>query len=328
MTKQALLRTLTVLCGLFVVQGCKSDTAKDAKIRPVVVLEYGLNPRGLLRYTIEEGSVATSTMELSISSMTTTTSAGEEFTESPGLRFVVSSGPAIKLPSGNVRFDIGIVSAEAVTPPGVDPDVERDLNKSAALLEEIGGWIEVDDSGTIQRSELNQAAKNPNVPTRLLMTIVQARASLARIILPDEPVGLDARWEARKQLKVYGFEMQQIDRYTLLDKVDDKLKLRIEIRQTAPKQTLTFVEEDVEFALKSLSMSAQGDVLLDLNALEGTAQIDGQASEVLAVKTVDGTERIKLDSAFELKTEVRYEVSERKAEALNDAATKTTPGQK
>jgi len=326
MSKQALLRTLTVLCGLFVVQGCKSDTAKDAKIRPIVVLEYGLTPRRLLRYTIEEGSVATSTMELSISSMTTTTSAGEELTETPGLRFVVSSGPAIKLPSGNVRFDIGIVSAEAVVPPGVDPDVERDLNKSAALLEEIGGWIEVDDGGTIQRSELNQAAKNPNVPTRLLMTIVQARASLARIILPDEPVGLDARWEARKQLKVYGFEMQQIDRYTLLDQVDDKLKLRIEIRQTAPKQTLTFVEEDVEFALKSLSMSAQGDVLLDLNALEGTAQIEGQASEILAVKSADGTERIKLDSAFQLKTEVRYEVSERKAEAIN-AATKTTPVQ-
>jgi hypothetical protein len=309
MTKQALLHALTVSCGLLVFQGCKSDTAKDAKIRPVVVLEYGLTPRMPLRYTIEEGSMATSTMELSISSMTTTTSAGEEFTESPGLRFVVSSGPAIKLPSGNARFDIGIVSAEAVTPPGVDPDVERDLDKSAALLEEIGGWIEVDDRGTIQRSELNQAAKNPNVPTRLLMTIVQARASLARVILPAEPVGLGARWEARKQLKVYGFELQQVDRYTLNDKVDDKLKLSIEIRQTAPKQTLTFVEEGVEFALKSLSMSAQGDVVLNLNALEGSALIEGQASEILAVKTAEGTDRIKLDSAFQLKTEVRYEVS-------------------
>jgi hypothetical protein len=134
MTKEALLRALIVSCGLLVCQGCKSDTAKDAKIRPDLVLEYGLTPQMPLRYTIEEGSMATSTMELSISSMTTTTSAGEEFTRSPGLRFVVSSGPAIKLPSGNARFDIRIVNAEAVMPPGVDPDVERDLNTSAALL--------------------------------------------------------------------------------------------------------------------------------------------------------------------------------------------------
>jgi hypothetical protein len=327
MTKQAFLCALTVMYGLLILPACKSDTAKDAKTHPVLVLEYGLTPRLPLRYTIEEGSMATSTMELSISSMTTTTSAGEEFTRSPGLRFVVSSGPAIKLPSGNARFDIRIVNAEAVMPPGVDPDVERDLNTSAALLKDVGGWIEVDDRGTVQRSELNQAAKNPNVPTRLLMTIVQARASLARIILPAEPLGLGASWEARKQLKVYGFEMQQVDRYTLTDRVDDKLKLRIEIRQTAPKQTLTFEEEGVEFALKSLSMSAQGDVILNLNALEGSAQIEGQASEILAVKTAEGTERIKLDSAFQLKTTVRYDVPKKKAEAIEEDANKSGTGQ-
>jgi hypothetical protein len=323
MTKQALLRALTVLCGLLVLQGCKSETAKDAKIEPVLVLEYGTLPRRLLRYAIEEGSTATSTMELSTSSMTSTTSAGEEFTSRPGLRFVVSSGPAIKLPSGNARFDIRIVEAEAIVPPGVDPEVERDLNASAALLEEIGGWIEVNDRGITQRSELNQAAKNPNVPTRLLMMIFQARTSLARVLLPAEPVGLGATWEARKQLKVYGFEIQQRDRYTVLDIVGDKLKLKIDISQTAPKQTLAFVEEGVEFVLKSLSVSAQGDVTLNLNALEGSSLVEGESAEVLTVKAVGGTEKIKLDSAFQLKTEVTYEVPKQKAETIEEGATKT-----
>ena len=326
MTKQALLCALTVSCWLLVLQGCKSDTAKDAKIDPVLVLEYGMSPRWPLRYTIEEGFTATSTMELSTSSMTTTTGADEEFTSSPGLRFAVSSGPAIKLPSGNVRVEIRIVMAEAIAPPGVDPEVERDLNRSAALLKDVGGWIEVDDRGTVQRSELNQAAKNPNVPTRLIMTIVQARTSLARVILPAEPVGLGARWEARKQLKVYGFEMQQLDRYTLIDQMGDKLKLHIEIVQTAPKQTLTFVEEGVEFELKSLSMSAQGEVILNLDALEGSSRVEGRSAEVLTVKTVEGKERIKLDSAFQLKTEVTYEVSKPNTEAIEESATETSPG--
>ena len=287
-----------------------------------------MTPRWPLRYTIEEGFTATSTMELSTSSMTTTTGADEEFTNSPGLRFVVSSGPAIKLPSGNVRVEIRIVMAEAIMPPGVDPEVERDLNKSAALLKDVGGWIEVDDRGTVLRSEVNQAAKNPNVPTRLIMTIVQARTSLARVILPAEPVGLGARWEARKQLKVYGFEMQQLDRYTLIDQMGDKLKLRIEIVQTAPKQTLTFVEEGVEFALKSLSMSAQGEVILNLDSLEGSSRVEGRSAEVLTVKTVEGKEKIKLDSAFQLKTEVTYEVSKPNTEAIEEAATETSPGPK
>jgi hypothetical protein len=243
---------------------------------------------------IQDGSMTTSTMELTTSSMTTTTSAGEEITRTPGLRFVVSSGPAIKLPNGNARFDVRIVKAEAIMPPGVDPAVEDDFNRSAALLKDVGGWIEVDDRGIVQRSELNQAAKNPNVPVRLLMTIVHARTSLAR---------------------------------TLIDKVGDELKLRVEIVQTAPKQTLTFVEEGVEFALRSLSMSADGDVILNLNALEGSASVQGQSAEVLTVKTVQSKEKIKLNSAFQLDMNVRYEASKQKAQAIEEAATKTTPGQ-
>jgi hypothetical protein len=260
--------------------------------------------------------MTTSTMELTTSSMTTTTSAGEEFTTAPGLRFVVSSGPAIKLPNGNARLEVRIVEAEAILPPGVDPEVERDFEGSAALLRNVGGWIEVDDRGAVQRTELNQAAKNPNVPTRLLMTIVQARTSLARVILPAEPVGLNGRWEARKKIKMYGFEIEQVDRYTLIDKVGDELKLHVEIVQTAPKQTLTFVEEGVEFVLRSLSGSAQGDVTLDLNALEGNARVEGQSAEVLTVKTGKGNEKLKLNSAFQLNMDVTQE-----------AATESTPAQ-
>jgi len=327
MTRQALLSALTVTCGLLVLQGCKSDTAKDAKIRPVLVLEYGMAPRFPLHYTIQEGSMTTSTMELTTSSMTTTTRAGEEFTTAPGLRFVVSSGPAIKLPNGNARFEVRIVNAEAILPPGADAEVARDFEKSAALLRDMGGWIEVDDRGAIQRTELNQAAKNPNVPTRLLMTIVQARTSLARVILPAEPVGLNGRWEARKKFEMYGFEIEQVDRYTLIDKVDDELKLHVEIAQTAPKQTLTFVEEGVEFALRSLSASAQGDVILNLNALEGNARVEGESAEVLTVKTSKGNEKLKLDSAFQLNMDVKYEASKQKAETTEETATESTPAQ-
>ena len=327
MTKQALLRALTVVCGLLVFQGCKSDTAKDAKVEPVLLLEAGEEPRATLRYMVQDGSVTTSTMELTTSSMTTTTSAGAEVTKTPGLRFVVSSGPAIKLESGDARFDVRIVRAEAIIPPGADSEVESDFNRSAALLKDVGGWIEVDDRGIVQRSELNQSAQNANVPKRLLMTIVHARTSLARVILPAEPVGIGASWEARKELKVYGFEMQQVDKYTLTDKVGDEVKLNIEIVQTAPKQTLTFVEEGVEYALQSLSMSAEGNVILNLNALEGRSRIAGQSAEVLTVKTVESTEEIERNSAFQLSMEVRYEASKEKAEAIEEATKKITPGQ-
>jgi hypothetical protein len=316
------------MCGLLIVAGCKSSTAKDAKMEPISLLEPGAEPRELLRYKLEGGTMTTSTMELSVSSMASSTSAGAEITRPPGLRVVVTSGPAVELDNGLTRFDIRIVRAEAVMPPGVDRAVERDLNRSAALLKDVGGWIEVDDRGIVREADFNQAAKNPNVPVRMLATIVNVRTSLARVILPAEPVGLGAQWEAKKELTLYGFEIEQVDRFTLAEKVGDEVKISVEIVQTAPKQTVTFEEEGVEFALDSLTMSAQGDVILNLNALEGSARAQGQSSEVLTVKTVEGAEEIEVTSAFQLKMTVNYEASKKKATEVEDTAKKVGTGQK
>ena len=307
MIREKLLCALTAACALLIMPGCKSDTAKDATTPGVLVLEYGVSPRMPLRYLVPEGSVTTSTVELSITSMVTTTSEGRVETQSPGLRLVVSSGPVIKLPNGNARFDIRIVAAEAVIPPGIDADAERDLKSSATLLEDVGGWVEMDSRGNVRRSELNQAAKNPKLPARLLMILVQVHSSLARVILPHEPVGRNAIWEASKQLKVYGFEIQVVNRYTFIDRVRDQLKLHVEIVQTAPKQTLDFEEEDSKYKLESLSTRAEGDIILDLNALEGSARIAGQAAEVLKTKTGEGKDNIELERAFQLRTEVSHQ---------------------
>ena len=311
MTKRALMRALIATGALLVLHGCKSDTdtAKDAKMESVVVLEGGEPPLLPLRYALKEGTMTTSTMELLISSMTKTTSTGESFAKAPGLRIVISSGPVMTLPSGNARFDIKIVSAETIMVAGVDPEVERGLNTSAALLRDVGGWVEVDDRGIIQRRELNQAAENPKLPIRLLMTIIQARSSLARVILPAEPVGSLARWEARKRIEVFGFQIQQTDRYTIKERKSDELTLAVQIVNSAPEQTVTFEEEGVEFNLESLSVSARGELFVKLDQLEASGQVEGRGTELLSVERGETEEKVEVDRAFQIKVDAQKEKS-------------------
>lgn len=305
MTKRTLLRVLTMTCGLLVVVGCKTNTAKDANWKPEVVLEGGMVPRQPLRYSLAEGSTTTSTLELSISSMTTTTEDGEAFTTAPGLRIVVTSRVAAKLPNGNTRLDIKLVEAEAIMPEGADADVDTDFQTSAALLRDLGGWFEVDDRGITRRSELNQAAKSHELPIRLLMTIIQARSSLARVIFPSDPVGVRGRWEARKRFEMFGFEIHQIDRYTLNDRIGDELRLGVEIVESAPEQTVAFEEEGVHFKLESLSVSARGDLVVKLDTLEASGRVKGRATEILSVTRAGVTEEVELDSAFQIDIEVQ-----------------------
>ena len=300
MTKRALFHALIVTCGLLILHGCKTNTAQDADRSPEVVLERGTAPYLPLRYTIAEGATTTSTMELSVPSQMMVTSEGEEVTKAPGLRVVVSSGPAVKLGNGNTRFNVRIVDATAILPEGAEAEVERDFTTSAALLRNVGGSIEVDDRGVVQRSELNQAAKNPDLPIRLMMTIMQVRSSLARVIFPVRSVGVSGRWESRKRIQMFGFDIEQVDRYTIMQRVGDELRLRVEIAESAPRQTISFQEEGMEVELESLSVAARGDLVASFDTLEASGWVEGKATEVFSVKRDGRTERIELDSMFRI----------------------------
>lgn len=309
MTKQVIARGLIVMSALLVLNGCskdKSNTAKDAKRGdPVLVLDAGQEPREELRYKVVQGTTTTSNMDFGLASLATST-AGAELSVVPGVRLHIVSGPSIESKRGT-RFDVRIVKAEALVPEGIDPEFARDLNQSASVLNNVGGWVEIDDRGIIQASELNERGKRADLPVRLLVMIINARTSLSRVILPAEPVGIGARWEARKELLLYGFKVSQVDTYTLTEKVGDELKINIAIQQMALPQTVTFDEEGIELSIESFSMNASGQIIANLNALEANASASGESTGILNVKTVDGTESVEIDRAFQVRMTVTYD---------------------
>lgn len=315
--KQMLLRVLIVATAMLALNGCKSETAKDAKKGdPVLVLDAGQEPRETLRYKLAPGTTTTSVMEFGIASLATTRK-GAQLSIIPGVRLHIVSGPTMESKHGT-RFDIRIVKAEAIVPEGLDPEIAQELNRSASVLNNVGGWIEVDDRGIAQRAELNEAAKRSDIPVRLLVMIINARTTLARVILPAEPVGVGARWEAGKDLVLYGFKFSQVDTYTLTGKVGDELKLAVQVQQTAMPQTLIFEEEGIELSLESFRMNATGEVIANLNALEANAQGSGESSGVIDVKTAEGSEKVEIDRAFQVRMTVTYDLPKSAAAAVAD----------
>jgi hypothetical protein len=319
MTKQVLLRALIVMSTLLVLNGCKdSEDASDAKKGDAaLVLDAGQEPREVLRYKIVPGTTTTATMDFGVVALAT---AGDKavLAATPGVRLHIVSGPTMGGKRGSTRFDVRIVKAEALLPEGVDPAVALDLNKGVSVLNNVGGWIEVNDRGIIQRSELNEAAKRSDVPVRLLVLLINARTSLSRVILPAEAVGAGARWEARKDLTLYGFEVSQVDTYTLVEKVGDELKLNVQIQQTGLPQTVTFEQEGIELSVESYKMSATGEIIANLHALETNASASGESLGVINVKTVDGTEKIEIDRAVQMRMTVTYDLAETEAEAVEE----------
>ena len=303
MKKQALVRGLILLSALLVLTSCKKDessaTAADANADPVLLLEAGAEPQAPLRYKIADGTTTKSNMDFTIATLATTAESAA-LSVVPGVRLHIVSGPAMATDNG-VKFEVNIAKAEAAVPQGIDPKLAEELRQSAAILDDVGGTVEMNDRGISLSTQLNDKAKSPDLPLRLLMMIVNARTTLSRVVLPAEPVGLGARWEARKELTLYGFKVLQVDSYTLVERVGDEIKLNVTVTQNALPQSIDFPEDGVSIAVEQMVANARGEIILNLNALESDAAAAGEATDKLTVTGPEGTEKVEVNEAFEIR---------------------------
>jgi len=304
MTKQAFLGGLVAMFALLVLGGCskeaKSETAAAVDSGdPVLVLEAGVEPRTPLRYKITDGTVTKSNMDFRLATLAQTADAAA-LSVVPGVRLHIVSGPSMRTEQG-IEFEVNIKKAEAMVPEGLDESVADDLRQSASILDNVGGTVVINDRGLIRSAKLNEQAKNPDLPLRLLMMIVNARTTLARVVLPAEPVGLGARWQSTKELVLYGFKIQQVDSYTLVEKVGDEIKLNVTVTQNALPQTVDFPDDGVSISVETMTMNASGEIILNLNALESDAAAAGDSTDKMTVTAGDKTEKIEVTETFEIR---------------------------
>ena len=290
-----------VLLLLGACKGSSTETAADAAQDDddgIRVLDAGARPRSELRYRIAEGTTTTSTTTFRVATLATTEDRAA-VSLLPGLRLDVVSGPA-EVTERGIRAKVDVVNAQAVIPEGFDPELAQQLRDGATIVDDMGGWFEIDDRGNMLAGELNEQTKRANIPVRLLRMILNTRQTLTRVRLPEDELGLGARWETRQQINAYGFEVQQVNTYTLVDRVGGELMLNVTVQQLAKPQTIEFPEEGIEISVDTMTAQADGQIILDLDALESDASANGTADDTLYVKTVDGTEKIEINEEFEV----------------------------
>ena len=297
-----MMRGLVFACALLALSGCKkSNTAADADSEGddgVQLLDKGQRPRSELRYGIPAGTTTTSTTTFRVATLATSAD-NASLSVLPGLRLDIVSGPA-ELTDRGVKFAVDVVKSEALIPADFDAEMAELLRNGASIVDQVGGWVEVDNRGRMLAAELNERTKRSDVPVRLLRMIVNTRETLTRVRLPVEKVGLGARWETRQEIQAYGFNVQQVNTYTLVDRVGDEIMLNVTVQQLAVPQTIEFPEEGIEISVESMTAQADGQIILKLNALESDASASGTAEDRIIVRTAKGTESVHVEEEFEI----------------------------
>jgi hypothetical protein len=267
------LMTLLVLSA-----ACSGETPKVNDSRAgidldVKLLEPGNEPRSELRYQGVAGNTERLLLRLSLAGFLDTR-IGSALALAPVVDLVLNVGPTTHdAKNGTWGYP---VSFELIGVHGADQLSKEDQDDLTELLEPITrshGTFEIDDRGITRKADVSIS---PDVSPRLLTLLGNIRTTLLSSALPKEPVGIGARWQTERVVKVGALNVPQTVVYTLVSREGDVLKLGVSLRQSASPQQFALGSDGTTFQLEQYEGNALGTSLVDVHSLVPLTDLSGQ----------------------------------------------------
>jgi len=250
----------------------------------IELLAPGAEPRVALRYQFKPGSQEKLVMDLGMSmSMQMGAMAQPPVTLPVSRMHMVLDLQSIDA-AGELRYAFVMNKAEVLPATGAAAAMVPMMSSELAKMEGMKGTARVSNRGFTREASFE-------VPDRVSAQIKQMEESMARSIeqmsspLPEEPVGVGARWRVTSQVETGGVNLNQIGHFELVALEAGVAKVRISLEQSAPPQDVKSPDLPPGTVVHLVSMKGQGT---------GEGQID------LA--------RVVPTSKLELKTEMQMQV--------------------
>jgi hypothetical protein len=253
--------SVVLLCGALVGAFTAPAHAQDEAPSPpeITVLEEGSNPRAELRYQLVEGT--TQDVIFSLNSSIGQRVNGQLFRgDTPQIELDITATVGPVEADGSTTLAYSYVDARI--PHESVPETTRDqILDALAPIVGLSGTITLTPRGEATASTIDVPDDLDEAATQLVEGLVAQSRSLA-VPLPEEPVGVGARWEAKTEAVAGGIEITQTATYELLELRDDEAVLDVEVEQRAPRQRFTPPGTDTELLLRSSRGSGSGEYTL------------------------------------------------------------------
>jgi hypothetical protein len=239
--------------------------APAADALPVVkLLDAGKGPKKALRLTAKVGLRRSVTMSMKLG-MEMTVGANKMAMPLPETRLTMDLTVTKVAPNGDIRYDFKITHPEVVGGKDVMPQVMETMTKTFKGLEGMKGHALVTSRGFTREAEIQVPQ---NIDPQMREFIESTKQSLHQIAspLPEEPVGVGARWETTTNVVQNRMQLKQSALNDLVALNGSTGTINLKIKQTAERQTVQQPGMPA-VELTSLDSSGSGNINFDLGAL-------------------------------------------------------------
>lgn len=285
-----LLVTATSLLAAAACQRRESPKPPPAGLT-LTVLDDGREPRRALRYPDDPPATQKMSLTLRVGMKMEVPGSPVPPVTLPGLRLLIDLEGRGK--AGLSHFDFTVTDADLVSADAAPPSIVAELRKGLPSLVGASGSVVVDPRGMTR--ELTMGLPS-DLGQELEQYMNSARLAIGQmpVPMPDEPIGVGAKWEVQETVAQDGVSVRQKTYYELLALETTRALIRTQTVQSAERQraALPGLPDGVTAEVLSLHGSGAGETEIDLRRLvPGSAREEVETDVSFSVKQGQ-TERV------------------------------------
>ncbi len=254
------------------------------------ILDYGAEPRTPLRYKFAVGKTERMTMEMTMNMATEVNGKLTPATTMPPTRTTMLLRVAEVAADGTARLEFETQSTESPVGQVVGQANQAVLDRTLAGLSMLKGWYRTDTRGSVL--DMGMTLPEGMVPdmAKPIMDEMMNEASDALQQLPDEALGIGARWQVMQKLDIAGVKISQGQEYTLRSRNGSRVELATRIVQPPDAASTTLAPG---ITMQSVT-TGSGTTVIDLNGISPTMTMEVNTTATMSSASPNQTVPTKM----------------------------------
>jgi len=216
-------------------QQTRPDAGAAAPKTTLALLSSGEEPKTRLQLAAEPGAEQTVVIEVAASEEALLNGSPAGSTEQPTVRFVVQTTVKRADDNGQLHYALSIVDGGLADEDSQNPLSQRTKANVQQLLDTSGTMV-LNRQGMVE--SVSMKTKSRGRSSRILSQLERAIHNHLVVPLPDQPVGVGAKWKVTTPKKRYNVPVDDIATYVIKKINDDKVTLEVSVEQAVDPRNL------------------------------------------------------------------------------------------
>jgi hypothetical protein len=272
----------------------------------VKLLEAGAEPHQVFRLQVKPMETQKTKISARISMTMSAAEMPGQTMKMPAITMKSVLTPKSVSAAGEINYEILIEDVEVATEPGVAAQIADSMRESLAGMK---GLVLVGTMTDRYLTKKMEARIPPGTDAQTREGMEQMKESFANteFILPEEAIGVGAKWEVKEKVKEQGMMIDQTTRHELVSHGGGALAIKSSTTQSAANQKIPNpVMPTLKADLTKMAGTATGTSTMDLTKILPTKASSDERVEVNLTMSAGGKKQamtVKTETLATLATE-------------------------